>query len=91
MTIFLLFHKGQGLSEFTFGDFLLLFSGERVVLNLQPYTGDDFNIRTLADRIKDLGQLVYLYPDIPKHVAFHTYYSSIEREYSYMYSPSASR
>lgn len=53
--------------------------GERQVLNLQPYTGDDFNIRSLADRIKDLGQLVYLYPDIPKHVAFHTYYSSIEQ------------
>ncbi|PIK52917.1 putative signal transducer and activator of transcription 5B isoform X2, partial [Apostichopus japonicus] len=53
--------------------------GERVVLNLQPYTGDDFNIRSLADRIKDLGQLVYLYPDIPKHVAFHTYYSNIEQ------------
>ena len=47
------------------------------MLNLQPYTDEDLQLRTLADRIKDLGQLVYLYPDIPKHVAFDTYYSML--------------
>lgn len=38
--------------------------------NLAPFTDKDFRIRGLGDRIKDLANLVYLYPDIPKQHAF---------------------
>lgn len=49
--------------------------GERQVWNLAPFTSKDFNIRGLADRVKDLQSLVFLYPDIPKGQAFAKYYS----------------
>ena len=45
------------------------------VLMIQPFTCRDFCIRSLADRIKDLNNLVYLYPDIPKEKAFGKYYT----------------
>ena len=37
------------------------------IWNLAPFTVKDFTIRTLADRIKDLPQLINLYPQVPKH------------------------
>lgn len=43
--------------------------------NLAPFTSKDFTIRGLADRVKDLQSLVYLYPDTPKAQAFAKYYS----------------
>lgn len=49
--------------------------GERQVWNLAPFTSKDFTIRGLADRVKDLQSLVYLYPDTPKAQAFAKYYS----------------
>lgn len=55
---------------------MLLCSAEREVWNLAPYITRDFTIRGLADRIKDLKNLVKLYPDIPKDNAFAKYYSS---------------
>lgn len=48
---------------------------ERQVWNLAPFTSKDFAIRGLADRVKDLQSLVYLYPDVPKAQAFAKYYS----------------
>ena len=51
-------------------------AGERQVYNLQPFTADDFNIRSLADRIHDLEHLTHLYPDIPKDTAFGQYYTT---------------
>ncbi|XP_071941820.1 signal transducer and activator of transcription 5B-like isoform X2 [Antedon mediterranea] len=50
-------------------------TGTSQVWNLQPFTGEDFNIRSLADRIQDLPHLIYLYPDIPKDNAFRSYYT----------------
>lgn len=44
---------------------------------LQPFCHKDFGIRSLGDRIKDLGQCVYLYPDIPKDKAFGNYYTPL--------------
>lgn len=44
---------------------------------VQPFTSKDFTIRSLADRIKDLNNLVYLYPDIPKDQTFGKYYTPI--------------
>lgn len=47
---------------------------------IQPFTHKDFAIRSLADRIKDLSQCVYLYPDIPKDKAFGSYYTPMGGE-----------
>lgn len=44
--------------------------------NLAPYGTKEINIRTLADRIKDLPQLTHLFPDIPKDQAFSKYYTT---------------
>lgn len=48
--------------------------GTREVNFAQPYEGDDFSVKSLAERIKDVGKLVYLYPDIPKEQAFKKYW-----------------
>ncbi|CAL1526056.1 unnamed protein product [Lymnaea stagnalis] len=74
------------LSSKTMGTFLLRFSdseiggitiawtGERAeVWNLAPFTSKDFVIRGLADRIKDLNNLLYLYPNKPKDSVFSKY------------------
>jgi len=45
------------------------------IFMLQPFTHKDFAIRSLADRINDLSNLVYLYPDITKDAAFSKYYT----------------
>ncbi|XP_072020613.1 signal transducer and activator of transcription 5B-like isoform X2 [Amphiura filiformis] len=55
-------------------------TNERQVWNLQPFTAEDFNIRTLADRIHDLPHLTNLYPDIPKDTAFGNLYTPIDEE-----------
>ncbi|XP_065838749.1 signal transducer and activator of transcription 5B-like [Oscarella lobularis] len=52
--------------------------GERQVWNLQPWWAKDFAIRSLADRIHDLLQLQFLYPDIPKNTAFGQYYNPLQ-------------
>lgn len=44
----------------------------RIVM-LEPFFSDDFKVRSLADRIRDLDECVTLYPDIPKEVAFKKY------------------
>lgn len=48
------------------------------VIMLQPFLAKDFAIRSLTDRVYDLGQLVTLYPDIPKEQAFGQYYTPIQ-------------
>ncbi|XP_077993966.1 signal transducer and activator of transcription 5B-like isoform X2 [Glandiceps talaboti] len=55
-------------------------TGERQVWNLQPFTTDQFNIRSLADRILDLPQLVTLFPDVPKEAAFSKFKKPLEAE-----------
>lgn len=55
-------------------------SGE--VFSLQPFTSKDFAIRSLADRVADLGHLVYLYPDVSKDMPFGKYYTPYQgKEY----------
>ncbi|XP_067933839.1 signal transducer and activator of transcription 5A-like [Watersipora subatra] len=46
------------------------------VCNIKPFTDKDFRVRSLADRIKDIKFLQYLYPQIPKETAFGKYWSS---------------
>ena len=48
-----------------------------VLMHLQPFVGTDLKTRSLADRIRDLKDLVYLYPNIPKNEAFEAYYTPI--------------
>ncbi|XP_012223003.1 signal transducer and activator of transcription 5B isoform X3 [Linepithema humile] len=52
------------------------------IFMLQPFTSKDFNIRNLADRLYDLQQLLYLYPDQPKDNAFAKYYTPFNENQS---------
>lgn len=76
------------LSQCQNGTFLLRFSDSELggitiagvsdnteVFMIQPFTSKDFAIRSLADRIRDLNHLLYLYPDIGKDMAFNKYYT----------------
>ncbi len=47
------------------------------VVMLQPIFSEDFKVRSLADRIKDVAQCITLYPDIPKDLAFKRRYSPV--------------
>lgn len=49
---------------------------------LQPFTNKDFAIRSLADRISDLKDLVYLYPDIEKMAAFSKYCTPVTGKFN---------
>ena len=60
------------------------FSGSRIdlhfkVWNLQPHTAKDFNVRGLADRIRDLEQLHYVLTQddrkVTKEEMFNRYYT----------------
>lgn len=55
--------------------YITFFAENQEVLMLQPFTAKDFQIRSLADRIADLDHLHFLYPDIPKDLAFGKYYT----------------
>ncbi|XP_028967482.1 signal transducer and activator of transcription 5A [Galendromus occidentalis] len=50
--------------------------GLKEILMIQPFSAKDFQIRSLADRVSDLQNLLYLYPDIPRDQAFQKYYTS---------------
>lgn len=52
-------------------------SSTNVVMHLQPFVAKDLNTRPLADRIRDLKDLVFLYPNITKDEAFEAYYTPI--------------
>jgi signal transducer and activator of transcription 5B len=47
------------------------------VFMVQPFTSKDFAIRGLADRINDLKNLHFLYPNIPKDQVFGKFYSRV--------------
>uniref|UniRef100_A0A6G1SGE6 Signal transducer and transcription activator n=1 Tax=Aceria tosichella TaxID=561515 RepID=A0A6G1SGE6_9ACAR len=51
-----------------------------VVMHLEPFYAKDLTTRPLADRIRDLKDLIYLYPSIPKDEAFEAYYTPIKIE-----------
>lgn len=48
-----------------------------VLMHLQPFVSKDLNTRSLADRVRDLEDLVYLFPDIPKDDAFKAYFTPL--------------
>jgi hypothetical protein len=51
-----------------------------VVMHLEPFYAKDLNTRSLADRIRDLKDLIYLHPNIPKDEAFEAYYTPLKIE-----------
>ncbi|ELU15383.1 hypothetical protein CAPTEDRAFT_114078 [Capitella teleta] len=50
--------------------------GGRAVTHVSPFTDKDLRIRGLGDRVKDLDELVCLYPDIPKEKAFQKFWTA---------------
>ncbi|XP_052888558.1 signal transducer and transcription activator-like [Anopheles moucheti] len=57
----------------------------RKILHVQPFTAKELSIHSLADRILDLDELSYLYPYIPKHVAFQRHEIKSEQNYDTNY------
>lgn len=49
--------------------------GGRQVQNIQPFTKRDLEIRSLGDRIRDISEITFLYPNYPKHDVFKKHYS----------------
>ncbi|XP_037540116.1 signal transducer and activator of transcription 6 [Nematolebias whitei] len=50
-------------------------NGGRQVQNIQPFTKRDLEIRSLGDRIRDINEITFLYPNYPKHDVFKRHYS----------------
>ncbi|XP_038139050.1 signal transducer and activator of transcription 6 [Cyprinodon tularosa] len=50
-------------------------NGMPLFQNIQPFTKRDLEIRSLGDRIRDINEITYLYPNLPKHDVFQKYYS----------------
>ncbi|CAN9516157.1 unnamed protein product [Ophioblennius macclurei] len=50
-------------------------NGGQRIQNIQPFTKRDLGILSLGDRIRDIGDITYLYPNLPKHDVFKKYYS----------------
>jgi hypothetical protein len=46
---------------------------------INPFTASDLGVRRLADKINDLKELLYLFPDTPKQEAFGPYFSRVQR------------
>lgn len=59
------------------GNELVLFTADRNLWNLKPFTTRDFSIRSLADRLGDLSYLIYVFPDRPKDEVFSKYYTPV--------------
>ena len=56
--------------------FFLLGGGQRIQ-NIQPFSKRDLEIRSLGDRIRDIQEIMYLYPEKAKHDVFQKFYSGI--------------
>lgn len=53
-------------------------TGQCEVFDVEPWTNAHLQMRKFSDRLKDLGELVYLYPNIDKDAAFSQYYTNDE-------------
>lgn len=54
----------------------LFFPGPFEVYDVAPWTNTHLQMRKFSDRLKDLEELVYLYPQIDKNDAFGQYYTN---------------
>ncbi|XP_068182329.1 signal transducer and activator of transcription 6 [Antennarius striatus] len=50
-------------------------NGGQKIQNIQPFTKKDLEIRSLGDRIMDITDITYLYPEFPKHEVFKKFFS----------------
>ncbi|XP_023812339.1 signal transducer and activator of transcription 5B-like [Oryzias latipes] len=50
-------------------------TGGQKVQNIQPFSKKDLEIRSLADRIRDINEILYLYPNVGKDEAFGKFYT----------------
>uniref|UniRef100_A0A671XXP3 Signal transducer and activator of transcription n=1 Tax=Sparus aurata TaxID=8175 RepID=A0A671XXP3_SPAAU len=50
-------------------------NGGQKIQNIQPFTKRDLDIRSLGDRIRDIGHITHLYPEFPKHEVFKKFYT----------------
>uniref|UniRef100_A0A3B3CJW8 Signal transducer and activator of transcription 6, interleukin-4 induced n=1 Tax=Oryzias melastigma TaxID=30732 RepID=A0A3B3CJW8_ORYME len=74
-------HLHMILNDSPTGTFLLRFSDSEIggitiaykIQNIQPFCKKDLEIRNLADRIGDIAEISYLYPNISKFEAFGKY------------------
>uniref|UniRef100_A0A4W6EJI1 Signal transducer and activator of transcription n=1 Tax=Lates calcarifer TaxID=8187 RepID=A0A4W6EJI1_LATCA len=57
------------------------------IQNIQPFTKRDLEIRSLGDRIRDIGHITHLYPEFPKHEVFKKFYSEPQASPSGGYIP----
>ncbi|XP_061603478.1 signal transducer and activator of transcription 6 isoform X2 [Phyllopteryx taeniolatus] len=60
---------------------------KQIIKNIQPFTKRDLDIRSLGDRIRDISDITFLYPDFPKHDVFKMYYSEPQTSTSGGYIP----
>ncbi|KPJ05370.1 Signal transducer and activator of transcription 5A [Papilio xuthus] len=68
-------------SDSELGGITIAWTGEgNEVFSLQPFTSRDLMLRSLADRILDLAQLQFLYPNVAKDDVFSKYYTKPENE-----------
>ncbi|KAL4718732.1 hypothetical protein ACJJTC_009370, partial [Scirpophaga incertulas] len=68
-------------SDSELGGITIAWAGEASeVFSLQPFTSRDLMLRSLADRVLDLPQLQFLYPNIAKDTVFSKYYTKPENE-----------
>ncbi|XP_050449500.1 signal transducer and activator of transcription 5B [Cataglyphis hispanica] len=68
-------------SDSELGGITIAWVGEqKEVFMLQPFTGKDFAIRSLGDRIYDLQHLLYLYPNINKDQIFSKYCTPVTEQ-----------
>ncbi|GAB1859956.1 Signal transducer and activator of transcription [Camponotus japonicus] len=83
------------LADYESGTFLMRFSDSELggitiawvgdnkeIFMLQPFTGKDFAIRSLADRLFDLHHLKYLYPTLNKIEVFNKYTTPVSEQTS---------
>lgn len=54
----------------------MFFLGLSEVYDVAPWTNTHLQMRKFSDRLKDLEELVYLYPNIDKNDAFGQYYTN---------------
>uniref|UniRef100_A0A1A7XKQ9 Signal transducer and activator of transcription n=1 Tax=Iconisemion striatum TaxID=60296 RepID=A0A1A7XKQ9_9TELE len=54
---------------------VVLENGARQIQNIQPFTKRDLDIRSLGDRLRDIHEILYLYPAKNKFEAFRKFFS----------------
>ncbi|XP_039603197.1 signal transducer and activator of transcription 6 isoform X2 [Polypterus senegalus] len=63
--------------------------GNRQILNIQPFTKKDLEIRSLGDRIHDIEFIHFVYPNRRKDEAFNKYYTVPPPSSKYGYLPTS--